>query len=56
MVGLNGEEYWGCINYIKIVKEQEFVGEDVFCDENGVVNEELFVVVFVNIFKVIGEG
>ena len=56
MVGPNGEEHWGRTNYTKIVKEQEFAGEDVFCDENGAVNEELPVAVFVNTFKVIGEG
>ncbi|SDR74453.1 SRPBCC family protein [Christiangramia echinicola] len=36
-----GEEHYALAEYKEIVQEQRFVGLDSFCDENGVVNEEL---------------
>jgi uncharacterized protein YndB with AHSA1/START domain len=50
MVGPEGEKHWGRTNYTKIVPEVKFDGDDVFCDENGAVNEALPVANFTNSF------
>lgn len=36
-----GEKHYALAEYKEIVQEQRFVGLDSFCDENGVVNEDL---------------
>ncbi|MCB7482540.1 SRPBCC family protein [Christiangramia sediminis] len=36
-----GEEHYALAQYKEIVQEQRFVGLDSFCDENGVINEDL---------------
>lgn len=41
MVGPNGERHWGRMNYLSIDLHKRFDMEDVFCDENGTVNNEL---------------
>ncbi len=41
MIGPDNEKHWGRMNYIKINKHKNFELEDVFCDENGVLNEAL---------------
>ncbi|MCB0642851.1 MAG: SRPBCC domain-containing protein [Phaeodactylibacter sp.] len=41
MLGPEGEEHWGRMNYIAISPESEFEAQDVFCDENGTINEDL---------------
>lgn len=50
MVGPEGEEHWGLTRYRAIIKESSFEGDDVFCDENGNVNEALPVATFINVF------
>lgn len=41
MVGPANEKHWGRMNYIAIEKQKHFDMEDVFCDENGNVNNGL---------------
>lgn len=55
MVGPEGEEHWGRTNYISISKFERFTGEDVFCDADGVVNQNLPVANFNNEFVSFGD-
>lgn len=41
MVGPEDQRHWARMNYIAINHHKNFEIEDVFCDENGVVNHEL---------------
>lgn len=41
MNGPEGEKHFGRTNYTAINKPEKFEGEDVFCDDEGNVNEEL---------------
>jgi uncharacterized protein YndB with AHSA1/START domain len=41
MVGPENQKHWGRMNYISIDKHKSLDIEDVFCDENGKVNEDL---------------
>ncbi|MDX1543141.1 MAG: SRPBCC domain-containing protein [Christiangramia sp.] len=41
MVSPEGEEHYALVAYHEVVPEQRFEGLDAFCDEKGVVNEEL---------------
>ena len=41
MVGPENEKHWGRMNYLKIVHHKSFTIEDVFCDDEGNVNQTL---------------
>lgn len=41
MVDTEGTEYWGRMDYLKIRPIDGYTGLDAFCDQNGVLNEEL---------------
>lgn len=41
MEGPEGEKHWGMNTYLLIVPEASFTAVDSFCDEAGIVNEEL---------------
>lgn len=41
MISPENEKHWGRMNYISIDKHKNFHLEDVFCDENGILNTEL---------------
>jgi uncharacterized protein YndB with AHSA1/START domain len=41
MIGPNGEEHWGRTDYTSIEEPFNFTGNDVFCDEDGNVDEDL---------------
>jgi uncharacterized protein YndB with AHSA1/START domain len=41
MVGPEGEQHWARMDYETINPQKNFVGQDSFCDENGVKNEDL---------------
>lgn len=51
MVGPEGEKHWGKTEYMTIVPQEQFTGQDVFCDENGTVNPEMPVASFENNFS-----
>ncbi|UTW67717.1 SRPBCC domain-containing protein [bacterium SCSIO 12643] len=50
MCGPNGEEHWGLTTYKKVNKPFEFSGEDAFCDDHGIINQEMPVAKFKNNF------
>lgn len=41
MIGPENEKHWGRMNYLSIDAYKNFHLEDAFCDENGIVNNEL---------------
>jgi uncharacterized protein YndB with AHSA1/START domain len=41
MQGPDGEKHWGKSTYRKIVKNDYYEADDVFCDEEGNVNKDL---------------
>lgn len=41
MDGHEGEQHWGKTTYLKIVPKEYFEAEDAFCDENGILSQEL---------------
>lgn len=41
MIGPDNEKHWGRMNYLSINKHKNFELEDVFCDENGILNTAL---------------
>lgn len=41
MVGPNNERHWSRADYKEIVPMKYFVGDDYFCDENGVKNPDM---------------
>ncbi len=41
MIGPENEQHWGRMNYHAIETHRHIAMEDVFCDENGVVNTQL---------------
>ena len=51
MLGPDGEEHWGLTEYLDIHVQQNFSGEDSFCDSEGKVNEEFPVAAFKNQFE-----
>lgn len=51
MCGPNGEEHWGITTYKTINKPSYFSGEDAFCDNQGMVNQEMPVAKFENSFQ-----
>lgn len=55
MNGPEGEKHFGRTNYTAINKPEKFEGEDVFCDDEGNVNEELPGTILEVSFKEIGE-
>lgn len=56
MVGPEDQRHWAHMNYISINHHKGFEMEDVFCDENGVVNHELPVSTGSNTFTETAEG
>lgn len=56
MVGPEGQKHWARMNYISITHHKSFEIEDVFCDENGVLNHELPISSGKNRFTEIPEG
>lgn len=52
MCSPEGEKHWGLTTYKSIInKHLEFIGEDAFCDNEGVVNKEFPIAEFQNIFE-----
>lgn len=51
MISPQGEEHWGRTEYLSIEHHLNFIGEDVFCDENGEVNTDLPVARFATNFN-----
>jgi uncharacterized protein YndB with AHSA1/START domain len=41
MVGPEGEEHWGKMNYLTIQPQQRFTAQDAFTDANGAVNPDM---------------
>lgn len=41
MTGPDGTEAWGWLDYMNVIPEESFEGEDSFTDESGAKNEEL---------------
>lgn len=41
MVSPENQKHWGRMNYLAIDHHRSFDMEDVFCDENGIMNDEL---------------
>lgn len=56
MVGPEGERHGALVNYIKIVPQKSFTGEDAFTDENGNVNKEMPVMNWQVQFNPIADG
>jgi uncharacterized protein YndB with AHSA1/START domain len=56
MVGPEDQRHWARMNYISINHHKGFEMEDVFCDENGVVNHDLPVSTGSNTFIETAEG
>lgn len=50
MVGPEGEEHWAITTYDEINKPLTFSGSDAFCNNEGLVNENLPVATFTNQF------
>ena len=56
MVGSEGEEHWGRLDFQRIVKMKKFSALDAFCDENGTINEDLPRSQWENNFKATGDS
>ena len=56
MVGPENQKHWGRMNYLSIDVNKNFHLEDVFCDENGIVNPELPVSKGSNVFTATANG
>jgi uncharacterized protein YndB with AHSA1/START domain len=51
MAGPDGSVHWSRADYKTIVKPEYFIGEDCFCDENGVKNDQMPVTIWKVQFK-----
>ncbi len=56
MIGPENQKHWARMNYITITHHKTFEMEDAFCDENGVVNDQLPVSKGNNVFSEIPGG
>ncbi|HRX11971.1 MAG TPA: SRPBCC domain-containing protein [Draconibacterium sp.] len=56
MVGPENQKHWARMNYLSIDTHKDFQLEDVFCDENGIVNPELPVSRGSNVFTATATG
>lgn len=54
MVGPQGEKHWGRTNFLSITPLAWFSGEDVFCDDQGIVDPEMPVANMRNVFRTDG--
>lgn len=50
MVGPNGEKHWSRADFLTIDPMKEFKGKDGFCDENGVMNTDMPLTEWTNVF------
>ncbi len=55
MVGPEGEEHWGRMDFISIQHHKKFVAQDVFCDADGNPNSELPSASFTTSFREAGD-
>lgn len=55
MTGPNGEQHWGMMKYETIEVETMLRGSDVFCDENGIPNDDLPAANWEYTFKQLGD-
>ncbi|WP_308992481.1 SRPBCC domain-containing protein [Mariniflexile litorale] len=51
MLSPEGDKHWCRVDYLNIEKQTHFSAKDVFCDENGIPNEELPKMLWNNQFK-----
>jgi uncharacterized protein YndB with AHSA1/START domain len=40
MNGPEGDQHWGWVDYLTIIKNTQFIANDAFCDEHGTKNTE----------------
>ncbi len=51
MVSPDNQRHWGRQEYQRIILQKSFSGTDAFCDDSGIVNEQLPKTLFENVFS-----